>query len=223
MKKKINVAVDGTAGSGKSSVMSIVAKKIGYIFIDTGLMYRAYTRLCLENKINFSNLGEMISILKKFNCKYDQKGNLFVDEKNYTPYLFEYEIAENVKYIAAVKKIRKKMVKLQKKICKNKGNIMIGRDITTVVLPKADLKIYFDSSIQARAQRRYDQNQKLNIKPNNFDDILKQISQRDEWDKNRNFGALKIAKNTWYLDTSNFTIPQVVKKIIEKIKELEGN
>ncbi|AHI52660.1 (d)CMP kinase [Spiroplasma culicicola] len=220
MDKKINIAVDGTASSGKSSVMSAVAKQLGFDFIDTGLMYRAYTKLCLMNNIDFSKEEQIVSLLDQFDCQYKENDRIFVGQEELTSFLSDYEVAENIKYVAATVKVREKMVELQKKLAEPKNKILVGRDITTVVLPDAELKIYFDSSAEARAQRRFLQNQRNNVEPNVYEDILRQIQQRDEWDKNRAVGALTIAPDAWLFDTSNINIDQAIEIVIEKIKNL---
>lgn len=220
MEKTINIAVDGTAGSGKSSVMKLVAAKLGFEVIDTGLMYRAYTKFCLENKINFNFEDQIVSLLDQFNCHYDANGKIFVNEIDYTDYTDDYEVAENVKFVAATVKVREKMVEWQKQLAVSKGKIMVGRDITTVVLPEAELKIYLDSSSEARALRRFVQNEENGVTPNVYKDILRQIEQRDSWDQNRSTGALKVASDAWYLDTSLLTIEEVVDQVVEKIQTI---
>ncbi|QEH61615.1 cytidylate kinase [Spiroplasma chinense] len=218
--KKINIAVDGTASSGKSSVMEVVAKKLDLHMIDTGLMYRAYTKLCLDNNVNFLNENEIIEQLKNFKCHYGENNSIFVNDKDFTSYVAQYDVAENIKYVASVSKVREKMVELQREMASDGGKIMVGRDITTVVLPDADLKIYFDCSAQARAKRRFLQNEKNNILPNDYEDILRQIVQRDEWDKKREVGALKIAKDAWFFDTSDLNFEQAVDAVVNKIENL---
>ncbi|ARU92030.1 cytidylate kinase [Spiroplasma clarkii] len=218
MNKQINVAVDGTAGSGKSSVMSQIAQEFGFDFIDTGLMYRAYTKLCLEKNLDFTDPQAVASLVPDFNCSYDQNGAIYIGTTDYTPFLIDYNVAENIKYVAANPQVRAKMVELQQEFAANKGKIMVGRDITTVVLPEAELKIYFDSSPEARAMRRFIQNEQQGVNPNQYQDILRQIQQRDQWDQNRSVGALKRAADAWYLDTSMLTLEEVIDKVREKLK-----
>ncbi|QBQ07503.1 cytidylate kinase [Spiroplasma gladiatoris] len=220
MKSKINIAVDGTASSGKSSVLMKVAEQLGLHFIDTGLMYRAFTKLCLENNVDFFNEKQIVNQLQNFNCEYKLNNDVFINNKNYTSFLSDYDVAENIKYIAKIDKVREKMVNLQRKMAEDGGKVMVGRDITTVVLPNADLKIYLDCSAEKRAERRFLQNKKNNITPNDYEDILRQINQRDEWDKNRKNSPLLIAKDAWVIDTSNLEIDQVVELIKNKIETI---
>ncbi|WP_342275636.1 (d)CMP kinase [Spiroplasma endosymbiont of Cantharis lateralis] len=219
--KYINIAVDGTAGSGKSSVMKRIAVKLKMNFIDTGVMYRAFTKFCLDNKVDFLNDAEIEKQIKNFNFEYINEKSILVNNIDYGKSIFDYDVAENIKYVAKNNKVREFMVLAQRKMTQNKNNIVIGRDITTVVLPEAELKIYFDCSVESRAERRFNQNKRKKIKPNVYEDILRQIQQRDDYDKKREMGALKIAPDAWYLDTSKLNINKVIRLILNKIEKLK--
>ncbi|AUB31377.1 (d)CMP kinase [Spiroplasma floricola] len=219
--KNINIAVDGTAGSGKSSVMIKVAEKLKMNFIDTGVMYRAFTKLCINNGVNFSSDNEIQAQIKNFNFKYINENSIIVNGIDLGKNISDYDVAENIKYVAKNNDVRAFMVEAQRKMSESKNNIVIGRDITTVVLPDAELKIYFDCSIESRAKRRYEQNKAKNIVPNVYEDILRQIEQRDDYDKNRAVGALKITKDAWYIDTSNLSIEEVINIVLKKIEEIK--
>ncbi|WP_342258496.1 (d)CMP kinase [Spiroplasma endosymbiont of Dioctria linearis] len=219
--KYINIAVDGTAGSGKSSVMKRIAVKLKMNFIDTGVMYRAFTKFCLDNEVDFLKDAEIEKQIKSFNFEYINEKSILVNNIEYGKSIFDYEVAENIKYVAKNNKVREFMVLAQRKMTQNKNNIVIGRDITTVVLPEAELKIYFDCSVESRAERRFNQNKRRKIKPNVYEDILRQIQQRDDYDKKREMGALKIAPDAWYLDTSKLNINKVIRLILNKIEKLK--
>lgn len=221
MQTNFNIAVDGTAGSGKSSVMSLVAEKIGFKFIDTGLMYRAFTKWCLQNNVNFSKKDQIIELLKKLNSVDIDGSSIKINDNDYSRYINDYDVVENIKYIATISEVREKMVFLQKQMVENGRNIMVGRDITTVVLPKADLKIYFDCSPEARAQRRMEQNKKNNLSGVDYNILLNQIKARDESDMNREVGALKIAKDAWVIDTSDLAFNEVVDKVLKHIHSIK--
>ncbi|ATZ18841.1 cytidylate kinase [Williamsoniiplasma somnilux] len=222
--KKIIIAVDGTAGSGKTITFKKIAEKLNYIFIDTGLMYRAFTIFGVLEKINFQNPNEIKKLIPKFN--YEVKGNkIFVNNMDVTSKLQTSEVLENINSITGISEVRNMMVESQRKIAldnKKNGVIMVGRDITSVVLPDADLKIYLDSSIDSRAKRRYNQNLKANIKNMSLQVIKDAIILRDYTDKNREVGPLKLTSDSWYIDNSKIGLETVVKKVIKKIKELEG-
>ncbi|ATZ20730.1 (d)CMP kinase [Mesoplasma coleopterae] len=218
MNKKIIVAVDGTAGSGKTATFNAVAKKIGYEFIDTGLMYRAFTLLCIELKIDFTNKEQIIDALNIFDFSV-KNSKPHLNGKEVEKRIQENDIVEFINYVTPIPEVRKFMIKAQRAMVTGGGYIEIGRDITTVVLPDADLKIYLDSSVEARAKRRFNQNERLGIKNNNFEEIKNSIINRDEQDfKN----GLKKADDAWLIDNSNIPIQDVVNMVIDKIKELEG-
>ncbi|WP_338985438.1 (d)CMP kinase [Spiroplasma endosymbiont of Diplazon laetatorius] len=218
--KNINIAVDGTAGSGKSSVMTKIADKLQMNFIDTGVMYRAFTKLCIDNGVDFLSDSDIEKQIEKFDFQYINENSILVNGIDYGKNIFDYEVAENIKYVAKNNKVRAFMVKAQRKMSESKNNIVIGRDITTVVLPEAELKIYFDCSVESRAKRRFEQNNRKNVTPNVYEDILRQIQQRDDYDKKRDVGALKIAPDAWYLDTSELNMDQVIEVILKKIEEI---
>ncbi|ATZ21411.1 (d)CMP kinase [Mesoplasma tabanidae] len=218
MKNKIVVAVDGTAGSGKTATFATVAKKVGYEFIDTGLMYRAFTLLCIESKVDFLNKEEIIKTLVNFDFSVIN-GKPYLNGKEVEKRIQENDIVKFINYVTPIPEVRKFMVNAQRAMVTGGGCIEIGRDITTVVLPDADLKIYLDSSVEARAERRFKQNQVLKIKNNNLEEIKNSIINRDEQDfKN----GLRKVENAWLIDNSNIPIEDVVNMVVDKIKELEG-
>ncbi|ATZ16573.1 cytidylate kinase [Entomoplasma freundtii] len=223
MSKKIVVAVDGTAGSGKSATLKKVATQIGYTFIDTGLMYRAFTLLGLNKKVDFKNSQELINLIPDFDYVV-KKDKVFLNGQDVSNKLASPEILANINDITPIPEIRELMVQKQRALAQtnqNEGIIMIGRDITSVVLPTADLKIYLDASLDARAQRRYEETR--NEKTNNTDlaFIKKALAERDASDKNRLVGPLVLTNNTWYLDNSTMSLDQTVDTIIAKIKQME--
>ncbi|MDQ0568029.1 (d)CMP kinase [Mycoplasma yeatsii] len=218
--KKLIVAVDGTSGSGKSVTFKKIADIVDYQFIDTGLMYRALTWFCLDQKIDHTDENQVIKLLDKFDYKVD-KDDVFVNNVNVTNSLQNNEIINIINYITPIKEVREFMVEKQRDMVKNGGYIEIGRDITSVVLPNADLKIYLDSSIESRAQRRYDQNIKNNIIGKTYDEIKSDLEKRDHTDKTRSTGPLVLVDDAWYIDNSNLTIDQVVDLVVNKIKQLE--
>ncbi|KAF5301850.1 hypothetical protein FQR65_LT19182 [Abscondita terminalis] len=205
MGEKINIAVDGTAGSGKSTTMQIVADKIGYEMIDTGLMYRAFTKICVLNKINFESKNEILKEVESFEYKIENK-QIFANGIDLTKNLMDVDVLENINKITVISEVRSKMVSLQKKLAKEKGKILVGRDITTVVLPDAELKIYLDTSIEARVKRRIEQNKTNNINLQDYDRIYSMIKARDESDKNREVGPLTIANDAIVIDNRGITL-----------------
>ncbi|SRX64109.1 (d)CMP kinase [Mycoplasma mycoides subsp. capri] len=159
---KLIVAVDGTSSSGKSVICKKVAEILNYQFVDTGLMYRAFTWYCLFKNIDLKNQNQIISLLDSFNyqIKDDQ---IFVNDINVTNKLISSDILNVINQITVIKQVRDYMVKAQQQLVKNKGYIVVGRDITSVVLPNADLKIFLDCDLEIRAKRRFEQNIKNHI------------------------------------------------------------
>lgn len=194
MRRKLIIAVDGPAGSGKSSTFKEIANRLGYNFIDTGLMYRALTLLALQSEVDFDNPKALIALMAKFDYQVINN-QVFLNNKNVSSQLNDQKILNKINKITSIPQIRKKMVALQRNFAKlniNQGVIVVGRDITSVVLPKADLKIYLDSSIERRALRRLEQNdQQLK----DLSKLKLQIKNRDFEDQHRKFGALKRTKD----------------------------
>lgn len=211
----INIAIDGPAGSGKSTIAKIIAKKLNITYLDTGSMYRAFTYYALENNVESDDKSGIYKLLNSIDLVLD-KGNVFVNDKDVTKEIRYENIDKNVSKYAAIKEVREKMVNIQRDISKGKSVIMDGRDIGSVVLPNADFKFYMDASAEERAKRRYLQNIERG-KEVPYDDILKDIKLRDENDKNREVDPLVICEDATVIDTSNMTIDEVVNFIINKV------
>lgn len=220
MVKRIIVAIDGPAGVGKSSCAKLVSqrlnskiKDLNMEYIDSGAIYRGITKKLLDSKIK---IEDYISI-KKF-LEYIKinlvNGKMFINNEDMTPYLRSKEVNEIVSPVSNNIDIRKRVNSFLNEYAKGKSIIMDGRDIGTVVFPDADFKFYLDASIDVRAERRFKEKQTdMTLK-----EIKESISKRDENDKNKPFGALKIADDAIYIDTSFLTLEEVVQKIIEIIE-----
>ncbi|UZQ29331.1 MAG: (d)CMP kinase [Spiroplasma phoeniceum] len=211
---KINIAIDGPAGSGKSSAGYELAKKLNYQFIDTGLTYRAFTYFCVKVGVDFTNHHHLQAQLTNF--KYQVINNrVYVNGEDITDKLQTDLVLDNIKKITGLNFIRAAMVCLQQKLVIKKGNVVVGRDITTVVLPDAEVKIYLTAIITARANRRWNQNQENHIVPNNLAEITAKLKERDYVDTTRAVGPLKIAPDAVIVDSSKLTFEQTVNKIYE--------
>ncbi len=213
------VAIDGPAGSGKSSISSIIAQKLGFTHIDTGAMYRAVTLEALNRKINLENENEYgfindITIINKL-------GKTYLNGKDVSKEIREKIVTNNVSTVSKFKSVRSKMVDFQRDSAKGLV-LMDGRDIGTVVLPNANLKIFLTASAECRAKRRCLQNEEMGIE-SNYEVILEEIKTRDYKDSHREISPLKQADDAILLDTSNMTIDEVVDTIINLInKEMRG-
>ena len=219
-----NIAIDGPAGAGKSSIAKALSKKLGFVYIDTGAMYRAVALFFLENGIKDSSDNETDKLLDKLdiNIKYkDGEQRVFLNNVDVSDKLRQEEIGKLASRFSALKSVREKLVALQRKLAKKENVIMDGRDIGTVVLPNADLKIYLSAGSKVRAKRRY-----LELIEKGFDRaaldekaIENEIIKRDEADMNREISPLKKAEDAYCLDTSDMTFDEVVSKILDMVEK----
>ena len=217
---KLQIAVDGPASSGKSTVAKIVAQNLGIIYLDTGAMYRAATLVALQNKTE--DPQKIIDVIKKkpIFFKNTADGQLvFLGTEDITKIIRTNEVTQNVSKISALAQVREFLVAEQQRIADEGGIIMDGRDIGTVVLPHADLKIFLVASVDERAERRYKENLQKNI-PTDLEDLKVEIAERDRKDSTRAVSPLKQAEDAILLDSTGKTIDQVAGFIEEKAREL---
>ena len=215
------IAIDGPAGAGKSTIAKKIAEKLNFIYIDTGAMYRALTYEVLERKIAIDNIQEIIHIAKGCNIAFKDK-DIFINNYKVNDEIRSRRVNENVSYIAKIPEIRNMLVCLQKKIAFNSNVVMDGRDIGTKVLPNANLKIFLTASVEERALRRYNE-----IKCNNsnvdIESIRSEIIKRDRMDESREYSPLKKAINAVTIDTTGLTIKEVVENILVIVKNQRAN
>ena len=210
------VAIDGPAGSGKGTITKLVAEKCNLIYIDTGATYRCLALACIENKIDYKEENKVVDLLKKINIDFDKNGHAFLNGKDVSERIRDKDVTSVVSPISSIIKVREILVDLQRKMALGKNVIMEGRDITTVVFPKADYKFYLDTSVEERANRRYKQNQEKGINMS-YEEIIESIKARDYNDINKPIGNLKRTNDQIYIDSSNMSINEVVDKIINEI------
>lgn len=218
--KKIQIAIDGPASSGKSTVAKIIARNLDLIYLDTGAMYRVATFVALQKETN--DAKEIIEFIEKNPISFmnGQKGQeVLMGSENVTEVIRTNEVTNTVSKISAMTKIREFMVAEQQRIAKNGGIIMDGRDIGTVVLPKADLKIFLVASVDERAERRYKENLSKGI-PTDLERLKIEISERDRKDSTRAISPLKQAEDAILLDSTGKRINEIVQFIEDKAKEL---
>jgi len=210
------VAVDGPAGSGKSTISKIVANKFNLTYLDTGAMYRMIAFKSLKDNVDLDNINEVINLLDK--VELDMKdGKFFVDGQDVSLDIRTPEVTSIVSKVAAIKEVREKLVDLQRKISQGKDVILDGRDIGTVVFTNADLKIFLVASPEERAKRRVLDFKNKGIEES-FEDVLNEIIRRDEYDSNRKESPLKKAEDAVEIDTSFMDINEVVEAISELVK-----
>lgn len=215
------IAIDGPAASGKSTIAKIVAKRLGYLYIDTGAMYRALTLKALNKNINLKDEKSLIELAKKTNItlKDDENSSLkvYLDNKEVTSKIRHSKVTNNVSHIANIPNLRSIMVKKQRTLKSQGPIVMEGRDITTVVFPGADRKFYLDAAFNERLMRRYKQLTQKG-KEVSIDKLKNDVRLRDKRDKEREVGGLTIAKDAIYIDTTELSINEVVERVLSFIR-----
>ncbi|BBH74027.1 (d)CMP kinase [Staphylococcus pseudintermedius] len=215
--KAINIALDGPAAAGKSTIAKRVAAQLGMIYVDTGAMYRAITYYYLNNKERFTDFTSLISEID-LRLGYDaEKGQrVFLNDNDVTDFLRENDVTQNVSYVSSIKEVRQFLVQVQQKLAADKGIVMDGRDIGTTVLPDAEVKVYMIASVEERAERRYKDNQERGIE-SSIEQLKKDIAERDAYDMNREISPLKKAEDAIEIDTTGLSIEQVTDQILSLV------
>lgn len=217
--KKIQVAIDGPASAGKSTVAKIVAKKLHFIYCDTGAMYRSVTFAALKNHVKLDDDQALKELLKTIEIRFvpaEPEQRVFVNDEEVTQAIRTPEITNNVSLVSAQPSVRAELTKRQQEIAEAGGIVMDGRDIGTTVLPNAEVKIFLVASVHERAMRRFKENQTKGI-DTPLDVLEKEIEERDYKDSHREISPLTQAKDAVLVDTTSLTIEQVVDKILEII------
>ena len=215
------VAIDGPAGTGKGTITNLISKELGLVNIDTGVTYRCVALYAIRNNIKLEETQKIINSLKNIHIEMKNENGeqkVFLNNEEVTKEIRNKEVTKIVSQVSSIKEVRYKMVELQRKLAQGKDVIMEGRDITTVVFPNANVKIYMDADEKERAQRRYKEMQEKGIQMT-YEEVLKNIQIRDKNDKEKEVGALKIAEDAIYLDTTGLSIEEVKDKILNIIKE----
>jgi cytidylate kinase len=214
------IAIDGPAGSGKSTTARLLAMKVGFIYLDTGAMYRAVTWFALENGLPLDN-GKMLGLVaEKVNIRFEMDGEInlvFLNDEDVTESIRSPEVTQNVSDVSAHPEVRRVMVRRQKEMGKRGGIVAEGRDTTSVVFPDADIKVFLDASLEERATRRLLEmtHKGMNSK---LDDQIKDLARRDKLDSNREFSPLKKTPDSIVVDTTNLTIDDQIESILKLIK-----
>ena len=218
---KIAVAVDGPAGAGKSSISKIVAKKLGYLYIDTGAMYRSVTWAVLHNHIDVNNQKAVEALLPDLDLTMeasDDSCKVFIAGQDVTDFIRTPQVNNTVSIVASYKGVRQYLVERQRLMAEAGGVILDGRDIGSVVLPNAELKIYLTASVEARAMRRYLE-VKGTVNEQTLEDIKDSVMQRDDMDKNRKESPLIQVEDAVLVDSSEMTFDETVEHILHLVQE----
>ncbi|MBP8763732.1 MAG: (d)CMP kinase [Acetoanaerobium sp.] len=215
------IAIDGPAGAGKSTIAKKVADSLGYVYIDTGAMYRAFTYELLTSSISLSDIEEITKVLEKTNIEF-KNNEIFLNNLNVTNEIRSKNVTANVSAVSAIPQVREKLVNLQRKIASESNSILDGRDIGTVVFPNAELKIFLTASVKIRALRRYNE---LIAKDKNIDinEIEAEIEKRDKLDSSRETSPLIKAADAIEIDTSDLSIDEVANTILKLAEEICEN
>ncbi len=215
------IAIDGPAGAGKSTVAKIISQKLSYCYIDSGALFRAITLKVIKKAVDMKDINSIVNIAKNAEIDfYDEK--TFLDGKDVSTDIRDNAVNLNVSYIAKIGKVRSIVEDLQKKIAIGKNVVVDGRDIGTTIFPNAQVKFFLIASVEERARRRL---LELNSHKNlyNLDDIIDQISKRDEIDSNRDISPLKKADDAITIETDGKSIEEVVSEMLDKIEDYMAN
>ena len=212
------IAIDGPSASGKSTTAKAVSKRLGFIHLDTGAMYRAVTLGFSESEIELNNHNEVKLYLKSLKIEFDQNDQIILNGKNVTDSIRTVKISSNVSKVSAILEVREKMVQVQRNIAGDNNCVLEGRDIGTVVFPNADFKFFLIADITIRAKRRFSDLQESN-ELLTLNELIESIRKRDELDSKRNLSPLRQAKDAFVIDTSFLTIEQQVSRIVEIVKQ----
>jgi cytidylate kinase len=221
MRKLIIVAIDGPAASGKSTLAKYLADKLGFLYVDTGAMYRAITFYAIENNIE-ENEDAIVKAVKNINIQLEYKNGVtrvFIDNDDVTEKIRTPKVNSKVSDISKIKDVRKELVKLQQKFGKNNNLVVEGRDTTTVVFPNADLKIFLTADVEERAKRRHLEFKEKGVEIS-LDDVESSIKNRDRIDSGRDISPLTKAEDAFEVDTTNLTIEEEINRIVSKVEEL---
>ncbi|WP_391121688.1 (d)CMP kinase [Psychrobacillus sp. L3] len=221
MTKQIQIAIDGPAAAGKSTIAKKAAELLGYTYVDTGAMYRAITYKAIQSNIDLQDGEKLTNILNKtsIELKPSPKGQLvFLDDQEVTDEIRSKEVTASVSEVAAHADLRKEMVLRQLEMGKNGSIVMDGRDIGTHVLTNAELKIFMSASVEERARRRFLENQKRGISTS-LEELIEEIALRDKMDSEREASPLIKAEDAIFIDTTSLTIEEVSEKIMQLAKE----
>ena len=218
--KKFNIAIDGPASSGKSTIAKRLADIYELVYIDTGAMYRSLTYLALQNNISVEDESKLMGLLGKTEIvleRQDDRQSVLVNGEDITDAIRQNDVTNNVSVVSSYSRVRKELVKRQQEMAQHVGVVMDGRDIGTVVLPDAEVKIYLVASVEERAERRYLENKQKGIETD-YEQLKEEIIARDHYDMNREVSPLEQAEDAIKVDTTGLTIEEVVRECQNIIK-----
>ena len=217
---KINIAIDGPSAAGKSTIAKLLAKKLNYSHLDTGAMYRCVGYQANRSNIDTNDAAALAKMIDGMEIDFDSKGNVYINGEDVSSAIRQNQVSMLASSVSVHPEVRERLVAMQQKIAENKGYIMDGRDIGTVVLPQAELKVFMIASVEARAQRRYQEYISKGIEAD-YKEIYDENEKRYYQDIHRSVSPLKKADDALELDTSDMTVEEVeeaIEKMIDSIK-----
>lgn len=220
--KRITIAIDGFSSCGKSTMAKQLAKDLGYIYVDTGAMYRAVTLYALNQAFMAQNelqVKELLACLSKIDVAFTQEGGVLLNGERVDDAIRSVEVSQWVSKVSSIKEVRQKMVELQRAMGSNKGVVMDGRDIGTVVFPDAELKVFVTAEPKVRAQRRYDEWTAKGMQVN-FDEVLRNVIDRDYQDQHRVESPLKQADDAIVLDNSYMSRDEQQEWLMKQVEKV---
>ncbi|MBU2567862.1 MAG: (d)CMP kinase [Elusimicrobia bacterium] len=218
--KKFIIAIDGPAGAGKSTIAKMVARRMGYVYIDTGAMYRALTYIAIINRVDLRSGEDLVKLAERTKIEFervDDRIRVIIDGMDVTKEIRDEKVSECTNVVASVQGVRKILRKMQQKMGKKGGVVMEGRDIGTCVFPSAEFKFYLDASPEERAKRRYKELKQKGEKVD-YGRIENSIARRDYLDKTRGINPLKQAKDALMIDSTDMTLAEVANFIVNRVK-----
>ena len=218
------IAIDGPAATGKSTTAKALAKRLGFTYLDTGAMYRAITLLILQKKVQISENFALISLLKKFDLKFQQHEKqilVILNGEDVSNEIRRLDVTKYVSEVSALSAVRKSLVKIQRKIAKDQNCVVEGRDIGTIVFPDAEVKFYVVADYDVRAKRRLLDFKKLG-EEKSIDELIEELKNRDKYDSEREHSPLLKANDAIEVDTTNLTFEEQVNFMFKKVKLIKG-
>ncbi len=211
------IAIDGPAGTGKGTISKLLSERLGYVYIDTGAMYRAITLKVIREKISLDDENGIKKLLDNTNLDFDDNQHILLDGEDVSGKIRTQEVNNLVSLVSSIVIIREKLVEQQRNLGSSKNIVMEGRDITTVVFPNAEVKIYLTATLEERVQRRYKEMLDKGMEVS-YNEVYQTIQERDEMDMHKKVGALKIAPDANVVDSTGKSIEEVYKEILQYVK-----
>ncbi|MBM0064624.1 (d)CMP kinase [Alkalicoccobacillus gibsonii] len=221
MSDSVNIAIDGPAGAGKSTVAKLVSEELGFLYIDTGAMYRALTLAALREAVNMNSESELSQLLSKCHIQLVVKkegASVLLNDEDVSKDIRTLEVNQNVSLVSSWEAVRVEMVERQRQLAQKTHSVLDGRDIGTYVLPNAQLKVFLTASVSERARRRHEEQLKKGMS-SDYEQLKVDIARRDELDSTRAFAPLKKAEDAIEIDTTTLSISEVAQAITDLAKE----